>query len=353
VNRIGAVVIGRNEGDRLVRCLKSIISEIKAAPDYIEKATVDRQINLPIVYVDSGSTDNSVATAQSLGVRTVELDTSAPFTAARGRNTGLNYLSEHFPDLEFVQFIDGDCELFPGWIERAVKTLERDEKIALACGRRREQFPNSLYNRLADLEWNTPIGEAKACGGDAMARLSAIRAVGGYNDRMICGEEPEMCIRLRQQGWKIQRIDADMTLHDMAMTKFAQWWKRSQRYGWSVSEGYVMHGKPPEVYMKKEYRSGWTWGLFVPVLAVSLAWWTQGLSLLAFLAYLLMAWKIYRYYRLMRGDSSDDARLYAFFCTISKPAQAIGQLQYWLTRWQGKQATLIEYKTLAANANKN
>jgi glycosyltransferase involved in cell wall biosynthesis len=353
VNRIGAVVIGRNEGDRLVRCLKSIIEEINAALSLTGKATAERLTNLPIVYVDSGSSDNSLTTAQSLGVCTIELDTSVPFTAARGRNAGLNYLSEHFPDLEFVQFIDGDCELFPGWIELAAKTLAANEKLAIACGRRREQYSGvSLYNRLADLEWNTPIGEAKACGGDAMARLSVIRAVGGYNDRMICGEEPEMCIRLRQQGWKIQRIDADMTLHDMAMYKFAQWWKRSQRYGWSVSEGYVMHGKPPEAYMKKEYRSGWIWGLFVPVLALSFAWRTHGLSLLPFLAYPLMAWKIYRY-RLSQGDPSDDARLYAFFCTISKFPQTIGQLQYWLTRWQGKQAMLIEYKTLAANAKKN
>lgn len=332
MSRIGAVVIGRNEGERLVRCLKSLITQLSQ--------------DIPIVYVDSGSTDGSVEMAKSLGVCAIALDLSTPFTMARGRNTGFNYLIEHFPHLEYVQFVDGDCELLPKWLEKAAQTLDNREKLAVVCGRRCERFPNaSPYNRLADMEWNTPTGETKFCGGDAMMRVRAIQEVNGYSDRLICGEEPEMCIRLRQKGWKIERIDAEMTRHDAAMLKFSQWWKRSIRGGWAVAEGKAMHGAPPESYMKKEHLSGWLWGFIVPFMAFGLVWLTSGLSLLLLLGYPLLMWKIYRYRRGSFGDRPFDAWLYAFLCTLSKPAQFLGQWQYWLTRAQGKQARLIEYKT--------
>jgi GT2 family glycosyltransferase len=330
MSSIGVVTIGRNEGDRLIRCLQSLLAQLPAG--------------MPIVYVDSGSTDGSPAAAAALGVQVIDLDLSTPFTMARGRNTGFFYLIEHFPQIDYVQFIDGDCELLPGWIDRALEAITADEKVAIVCGRRQERSPDaSPYNRLADLEWNTPIGEATACGGDALMRVSAIRAVNGYNPTLIGGEEPEMCVRLRQLGWKIHRIDAAMTLHDAAMFKFSQWWKRSIRGGWAMAEGAAMHGHLPERYQVKESLSRWLWGLLLPIAALSLAWFTHGLSLLAFLIYPVLMWKIYRY-RLGRGDKAADARLYAFFCVVAKLPEAIGQVNYWLTRWQGKPATLIEYK---------
>jgi GT2 family glycosyltransferase len=331
MTRIGVVTIGRNEGERLIRCLKSAIALLPQ--------------DTPIIYVDSGSTDGSVAAAKSLGVQVINLDMSLPFTMARGRNTGFRYLVEQFPDINYVQFIDGDCELIPGWIEQARKSLDNDDKLAIACGRRRERFPDaSIYNRLADMEWNTPVGEAKACGGDALIRVSAIREVNGYNESLIGGEEPEMCIRLRQRGWKIARIDADMTYHDAAMLKFSQWWKRSMRGGWAVAEGAAMHGDPPERYMIRENLSGWLWGLVLPVTAISLAWVTSGLSLLLFLGYPVLMWRVYRYRR-SYGDLPSHAGLYALFCVLYKFPQVIGQMKYWLSRWRGQQATLIEYKT--------
>src|SRR5689334_4384058 len=72
---IGVVAIGRNEGERLRVCLESAL---RASPD--------------VVYVDSGSTDGSVAMAKQLGVHVVELDLTIPFTAARARNAGFEKL---------------------------------------------------------------------------------------------------------------------------------------------------------------------------------------------------------------------------------------------------------------------
>jgi glycosyltransferase involved in cell wall biosynthesis len=336
---IGFVVIGRNEGDRLIGGLKSILSQLHSSN------------RPPIVYVDSGSSDGSVAAAQRLGAHVLELDMSLPFTMARGRNTGFEYLQTHFPQVQFVQFMDGDCELVAGWLEQAIATLTTETQIAIVCGRRRERFPEaSLYNRLIDLEWDTPIGDASACGGDALMRSAAIAQVQGYNAALICGEEPEMCLRLRRLGWKIRRIDAEMTRHDAAIEHFSQWWMRSIRGGWFVAEGSRLYGTAPERYLLKEWRSGWLWGLAIPSAAFLLAGVTQGLSLLLLLGYPLLASNIYRNF--LRQAPKDhrpkthasQAGLYAFFCTLSKFPQMLGQLKYVWMRWRGETATLIEYK---------
>lgn len=326
---VGIVTIGRNEGDRLVRCLSAL-------RDRLPPAT-------PIVYVDSGSTDNSIAEAENRNVEVLSLDLAIPFTAARSRNTGWQHLVAQHPDLEFVQFLDGDCELSGDWLDHALAKFTEDENIAVVCGRRRERFPDATpYNRLADMEWNTPVGEAEACGGDSLIRVKALQAVNGYNPRLICGEEPEMCIRMRAQGWRVWRIGIDMTFHDADMTRWRQYWKRSVRGGWAVAEGAAMYGKTTG-YMQKQSFSGWLWGLAVPLVILGLLWPTQGLSLLLLLGYPYLMWRVYQY-RQGYGDRPEHARLYAYYTVLSKLPQMVGQAQYWLGRWQGKQATLIEYK---------
>jgi glycosyltransferase involved in cell wall biosynthesis len=198
---IGVVVIGRNEGERLRKCL----------------ASVARQTG-KVVYVDSGSTDNSVEIAESLGAVVVNLDMMRPFTAARARNEGFMRLREAAPDLAYVQFVDGDCEILPGWLEEAALFLDEHPDVAAVCGRLRERFPErSVYNMLCDIEWNTPVGEAKACGGNAMLRADALSQAGKYREDLIAGEEPELCVRLRASGWKIWRLAAEMALHDADM----------------------------------------------------------------------------------------------------------------------------------------
>lgn len=227
--RVGAVIIGRNEGARLLACLDSF-------PDWVR----------PLVYVDSGSTDGSVAAARAAGAEVMALDMSQPFTAARARNAGFARMRElGTPD--FVQFVDGDCRIQPGWIEAAEAFLASRPEVAVVCGRRREIRPDaSVWNRLCDAEWDTPVGEARACGGDALMRVDAVAGVGGYDPSLIAGEEPELCVRLRQAGWKVWRIDREMTLHDAAMTRVGQWWKRTRRGGHAFAEGAAMHGAPPE-----------------------------------------------------------------------------------------------------------
>lgn len=333
MSEIGLIAIGRNEGDRLRRCLESVIGKVHQ-----------------VVYVDSGSTDGSVEMAQSLGADVVALDLSIPFTAARARNAGLERLLALSPNLAYVQFVDGDCEVVEGWLELAQQELESHSDWAVVCGRRRERFPEqTIYNKLCDIEWDTPVGEAKACGGDAMMRVVALQKVGGYNPTLIAGEEPELCVRLRQAGWKVYRLDAEMTLHDAQMTRFGQWWKRSVRAGHAFAEGSFLHGKPPECHWTKETRSNWLWGLVIPGMAIALAIPTRGLSLLLFLGYGLMLYKIYRYMQ-RTGRSGKEALLYAASCVVGKFPNMLGQLTFYRNKLVGQKSRLIEYKSAARNS---
>ncbi len=327
LQQVGVVIIGRNEGQLLKQCLISVLNKVPG-----------------IVYVDSGSTDGSVEMAKSLGVDVVELDLSIPFTAARARNEGLYHLLTLHKQIKFVQFVDGDCEVVEGWLEFARRELETQPQTAVVCGRRRERFPAiSIYNRLCDIEWNTPIGETKICGGDAMMRVEAFKQVNGFNPSLIAGEEPELCVRLRQQGWKILRIDRDMTLHDAQMTNLSQWWKRSLRAGHAYAEGSWLHGHSAEHHWVKESRSIWLWGLILPLLSLGTAWSTSGLSLLLLTVYPLI---IYRSYcnSLQQGFHRQDAVIYALFCVLSKFPGVQGQIKFHINRLLGRGSQLVEYK---------
>lgn len=260
---IGIVAIGRNEGERLARCLASL-----------------RASGCPIVYVDSGSTDGSPQRAAAAGASVVALDMQRPFTAARARAEGVARLEAIAPALEAVLFIDGDCELEPGFLPAATAFLQASPDYAVVCGRRRERFPDaSPYNRLIDREWDTPIGEAQACGGDALFRAAAYHAVGGFDPAMIAGEEPELCARLRKAGWRVMRIDQAMTIHDAAMVRFSQWWRRAVRSGM----GYVQAWRQSRsagraaLYGRQIVRA-FAWAAALPLLAMGLAlavslWW--------------------------------------------------------------------------------
>lgn len=323
---IGAVVIGRNEGERLKQCLNSLVNKLEY-----------------IVYVDSGSTDGSVALAQSLGVIVVSLDMTQPFTAARARNAGLDALVENYPSVDYVQFVDGDCEVQSGWIIKAKGFLDSHPDFAAACGRRRERYPDaSIYNQLCDIEWDTPIGEAKACGGDALFRLIAIQAVDGYREGLIAGEEPEMCYRMRLLGWKIMRLDAEMTLHDAAMTRFGQWWKRNQRAGHAYAESYALHGKDQEHFRKKETRSIVIWAVLIPIIIIILSIIEDDLAIL-WMLYPIQILRLAFQYKTKLG-SFYLGFIYATSNVLGKWPQFMGVVAFLKNYAHGKQGGLIEYK---------
>lgn len=324
---LGIVVIGRNEGERLHRCLSSIIGRGHL-----------------VAYVDSGSTDGSVELALSMGVEVAQLEDSQPFTMARGRNLGFSRLLELEPGLCFVQFIDGDCELVDGWLERAQAEITNRPEVGIVCGRRRERhIDRSIYSRLADFDWDLPLGLVAHCGGDVMTRVEAFRQVDGFKPDLIAVEDVDFCVRIRQRGWAILRIDADITLHDIAITRFGQWWRRCIRTGFGYADGMRMHGKRPERLFVRDIRSILIWGAVLPLAVLVLAWPTQGASLVLLCGYLVLYQRIRRY-AVRRGWSGPDARLYALSCIVAKFPMFIGLIFYGFHRVARRPKRLIEYK---------
>jgi len=317
--RMGVIAIGRNEGERLKQCLGSVPAGV------------------PIVYVDSASSDGSAEFARSIGAMVIELDLAIPFTAARARNAGLDHLLSDRPMLKFVQFVDGDCELETGWLEAAARFLDKEPAVAAVCGRRRERYPErSFYNQMCDEEWNTAIGPAEACGGDAMFRTSALEQVRGYDPTIIAGEEPELCHRLRDMAWQIWRIDCPMTIHDADMHRARQWWLRTVRSGFGYAQVWqkTRTGMNPPLYGRQVVSALlWTVGIVALSLAAALvagpAGWAAGPLL-----WLLQLARLARRSGLRRGGH----------LLVGKIAEAIGILRYAASRLARRQQGAIFYK---------
>jgi GT2 family glycosyltransferase len=318
VGGVAAIVIGRNEGARLIKCLKSVHGAATR-----------------IIYVDSGSTDGSQRAAVALGAELVELDMSRPFTAARARNAGLEKLSRDLGEVVYVQFIDGDCTLHPDWIEAGRRFLTANPDVVAVSGNLLETYPDaSIYNRLCADEWRVPPGEVRACGGIVMMRVYPLLQAGGFREDLIAGEEPELCVRLRRAGGKIWRLDTEMASHDAAMTRFGQWWQRTRRGGYAFAEGVALHGVPPEQHCVPELRRVVLWGMILPLVTV------LGALVTPWALLLLMAWPTQVVRLRLRGMPWYRA----LFLTLTKLPEAQGALTYWWRRATGKSTRLIEYK---------
>jgi GT2 family glycosyltransferase len=330
---VGIVVIGRNEGERLVRCLASLGSAVHRT-----------------VYVDSGSTDGSADHARAVGADVVDLDLSVPFTAARARNQGFQRLLDRQPELQFVQFVDGDCEVEAGWLGTARAALA-NAGLAAVFGRRRERFrERTVYNLVSDLEWDVPVGEVESCGGDVMMRVAALREVGGYDPSLIAGEEPDLCRRLRERGWRIRCVDAPMTIHDAALDRFGQWWRRAVRAGYVEGEGLARLGRRYPRFRQALSNVFWTLGLpaalFLAELVLGAGWpfWLVCVTAVAgqVAALAVLWWRIGS--RSAARWAAQDAAWYAWFCILSKFSGLQGMVVYWWRRCLRKSLQIIEYK---------
>lgn len=328
-SKVGIVVIGRNEGEVLRQSLESALLEAEA-----------------VVYVDSGSTDDSLEIATDLEIEIIELDPTISFTAARAYNAGVNHLLTSHPLLEFVQFLDGDAQLTTGWVKTAYQAMIQNPKVAVVCGRRHEKFPEqSIFNLLADMEWDTPIGEASECGPESMMRLSLFQMVEGFNASLIAGEEPEICFRLRQVGGKILRIDADTSQHDINMTQLRQWWRRSRRDGYAYAEEAWIHRQEAGYYRVRECLRIWLWAFGLPLVAIVLMPITANFSLLFWLVgYLFTLSKTCVWVSQKRQYNSVKAMIYSVFCLLIKFPELHGQIEFLFFKLLRHSRKIIEYK---------
>jgi glycosyltransferase involved in cell wall biosynthesis len=327
---LSIVIIGRNEGERLTRCLQSV------------SAARGGEGKTELIYVDSASTDGSQQAAASFDAQVVVLHGGVQ-TAARARNAGWQRASA-----PYILFLDGDTILHQQFIETACKALESDPSIAAVWGHRRELHPErSIYNRVLDLDWVYPAGNTDFCGGDVLMRRTVLAQVEGYDPGLIAGEEPELCRRLRALGYRIEHIDAPMTGHDLNMTRFSQYWRRAMRAGYAYSEVSNRFQGTADPMWLQESRGNVRRGSFW------IAWLLAGLVLsvlrsvwiLPWLAVLIAlpvrsAWKA----RSRAPGQKTLLLLYGFHSQLQQIPILVGQLRYLLNRHPDKQTTRIEYK---------
>ncbi|MGP9790648.1 glycosyltransferase [Roseinatronobacter sp. NSM] len=316
-----AILIGRNEGERLIRSLACATRHARH-----------------VVYVDSGSVDNSVAHARAAGAQVVELDPARPFSAARARNEGFAALG---PDCaEFVHFIDGDCILAPDWPATALAFLQDHPQAALVHGHHREDAPDaSVYNWLTDQEWKMAPGPAAGGLGMFMGRAAAFAAVGGFRDGMIAAEDDELFLRLRAAGWQTWCVADVMSGHDVGLFSFRGWFRRMIRAGHSFSELGVLH---PGAARASRLRAV-VWAGVLPVLALLglLVW----LPLVA-LVVALYALSLARLWRrcMAQGLPAGRAARAAALLMMCKFANLYGMATYWVRRFRRSDARIIEYR---------
>jgi GT2 family glycosyltransferase len=313
---IGVVVIGRNEGQRLVGALCSA----KAG-------------GAPVVYVDSGSSDGSVELAGSHGVKVWQLDQTSPFSAARGRAEGVPALLCANQGVKYIQFLDGDCSLDSGWLACASSHLDSTESTGVVCGQLSEAPSElSLYSRISPQSWLQPPGELKSCGGIFMIRREVYEAVGGFNPALLTREESDLCARVRSSGYQVVRLSAQMAQHDSGIRTFRQWWGRAVWGGYG--DGLSIRSSPSN---RRRLQKHWAGVLIAPVLIVSGAigmiwslWGDIALALGLFLIALSLARTALA--RVRQGHSILRAVEFSVFASLRRVAGAIGLISYYLKR---------------------
>jgi glycosyltransferase involved in cell wall biosynthesis len=328
--QLSIVVIGRNEGTRLRRCLESVVS----ACGFENRAE--------IVYVDSASNDGSPETARAFDAEVIVLD-GQKLTAARGRNEG--WRRARAP---YILFLDGDTILNADFPRLAMNALSLDERIAAVWGHRREIHPErSMYNRVLDLDWIYAPGDTEFCGGDVLMRRRALEEVNGYDSTLIAGEEPELCRRLRHRGYRILHIDVPMTGHDLDMTRFSQYWKRALRAGHAYAEMSLRFRDTPDPMWLQESRINIFRGVFW-IASLSVGVLSLGFSRVPLALWLLLvaavscrsAWKA----RWKTPGQPILLLLYGAHSHLQHVPIFIGQLLFGRHRKSGGQSALIEYK---------
>ncbi len=326
---VSVVVIGRNEGVRLERCLTSV-------------GKMDCEgFQTEVIYVDSGSTDNSVDLANKLGVTTIALTSLHP-TAALGRNVGWRLAKG-----KFVLFLDGDTVLEPDFVAQSLRDFQ--DNTAVVWGHRRELYPGrSVYQSVLDLDWVYAAGKSSFCGGDALFRRDVLERMGGFDINLIAGEEPELCRRILEVGYVIEHVDRAMTGHDLGMTRFGQYWRRAMRSGHAYAEVSDRFATSSNPFWIRESRSNrfraWvlavtTVSANVATLLLASAWplavWSAMLCMLVARTAWKARWKTKNWNLLL---------LYGCHSHIQHIPMYLGQLEYRLNRQRGRRSGLFEYK---------
>lgn len=323
--RVGAVVIGRNEGERLVRSLQALSGRTCAT-----------------VYADSNSSDGSRDAAQRMGAAVVHL-AEGPCTPSRGREAGFRRLVEVHPAVEYVQFLDGDCILDARWLDKAIAVLDARPDVVAVFGRRREErCADSLYSRLIDLDWDHAPGEVANFGGDALVRVSAVQRAGGWSAHTINAEDIDLSYRMRRDGGRILRLSDPMTSHDVRMTRFSEYWRRAVRAGYGYAEVGLRHVRGPGRELLRRLASSALYVLVLPAMLLAAAFSASGLLAAVVGLLYLRVLGVMTAACLRKGAALPTALAYAALNLACKAASLVGALRYLADRASGNRVPRSE-----------
>lgn len=225
---ISFIIIGKNEGWRLQKCLQSI--------SYVVEQ--DAIANYEIIYVDSQSTDNSIELAKQYGAKAFLI--IGECNAAIARNIGAQ---EAIGDILF--FIDGDMELFPGFLP---KVLNENGKL-------KYPFMSGIFNDIVhDLDWNylhtsrrhkIQEGDSDSVetttGGLFLIEYSLWNKVGGMDTRFKRSQDYDLGLRLSQMGCPLHRKAILLANHYMRQ--------------YSVREDYIVNVKYTALLLRKHWNN--------------------------------------------------------------------------------------------------
>lgn len=330
---VSVVIIGRNEGQRLIKCIQSVQSA-----DWKEHS-------YELIYVDSNSSDGSLQHAQDLGANAAKLDDPSP-SAGKARNLGWRMAKA-----PLIMFLDGDTQLHPNFINHALSVI-KDPELCATFGRLKEVHPEkSIYIRVMDLDWVFPLGKTLFFGGNVLVRRCAIASVDGFDPTLKAGEEPEMCARLRAGGWKIEHIDVPMATHDLAITTFKAYWLRAYRSGIAyaeVAERMRMRGDPLWQHdAKRDFRHGLLFTLMPLVMLLH--------PLVILLVLLAAVAVLARTAKRCAWKAPGQTLLcwqYSVHVMLQKIPAFFGQLQWLRAKFMNTQIKMVEYKGMGKSDDK-
>ena len=322
---IDCVLIGINCCKTLGRCIDSVF-----ACDYPKD-------KVHLYYVDGGSTDRSIEIARDYENVTVITITPEYPTPGLGRNHGWRRGSS-----PLVQFLDSDTILDKEWLKRASGAMHNDNAGAV-LGFRKEMHPEfSVYNWIGNIEWNGPVGESSCFGGDVLIRREALDKTSGYDEVLVGGEDPELSRRIIREGWKIVRIDALMTQHDLAMKTVRQYLARAFRSGYAFAAVRTREAKAGSDFWKSELdkimiKGGAFFTCIIFAIAIAIIERSQTRPLLALLTAgpgiaILFNPRLFKVKKFMRENNLNrkEARKYAWHCSLVVIPQLFGIVRFYV-----------------------
>lgn len=220
------MIITKNQDWNIDRLIKSVLKETA----YI----LEREITL----VDSASSDRTVAIAAKYPIKVLRLRPDQRLTASAGRNVGYKHSSG-----DLVLFLDGDMELYPGWLAEALVVIRDRAEVAVVAGPwidlpKLDKRDDMAKFRQIKREYTDE--EISYVGGAALYRRSVLEQVGPFNPWLYSDEEPELCMRIRHAGFRIVRLGHSIAYHysdppDYMSTLVARW-----RRGLYLGSGQVL-----------------------------------------------------------------------------------------------------------------